>query len=120
VRAAAAVAAAAALAGSGCGSDASAGQETELGPLRAGSVAALAQCSDWTQGSKEQKVATVQDIRDMVNQTGTVEPTTDLDDEDALALLDRACENDFASGFRLYKLYTRGSAFSSITGDPVP
>jgi hypothetical protein len=120
VRAAAAVAPAAALAGSGCGSDASAGQETELGPLRAGSVAALAQCSDWTQGSKEQKVATVQDIRDMVNQTGTVEPTTDLDDEDALALLDRACENDFASGFRLYKLYTRGSAFSSITGDPVP
>jgi hypothetical protein len=116
-----AAAAAALLAGAGCGSEASgAGEQTELGPLRGGSVAALAQCSDWVHGTQDQKVATVQDIRDMVNQTGTAEPTTDLNDPDAVALLDRACSNDYASGFRLYKLYTRGAAFSSITGNPQP
>ncbi len=112
---------AATLVVSGCGSEASgAGEVTELGPLRGGSVAALAQCSDWVGGNRDQKVATVHDIRDMVNQTGEVEPTTDINDDDAVALLDRACSNDYASGFRLYKLYTRGAAFSSITGDPVP
>lgn len=113
--------AAASLFGAGCGSGASgSGDQGEVGPLRAGSAAQLAQCSDWAEGTRDEKVTTIQDIRAMVNQTGTVEPTTDLDDEDAFALLERACSNSYASGFRLYKIYTRGAAFSSITGEAQP
>jgi hypothetical protein len=35
-----------------------------------------------------------------------------LDDKDAYNLFDRYCANQFARGFKLYKLYERAAAFS--------
>lgn len=100
---------------SGCGSGSAEGDVAEVGPMRAGSVASLAQCSDWVAGNREQRLATLHDIRAQVNQTGS-EPTTDLGDEEAYGVLQRTCSQSYASGFRLYKLYTRAAAFSSLTG----
>jgi len=100
---------------SGCGSDPAKGDISEVGPVRAGSVASLAQCSDWTAGDREQRLATLHDIRAQVNQVGS-EPTTDLSDDQAYAVLQRTCSQPYASGFRLYKLYTRAAAFSSLKG----
>jgi hypothetical protein len=37
-----------------------------------------------------------------------------LEDEQAYELLENWCGNDFARGFKLYKLYTRAAAFSSL------
>lgn len=84
--------------------------------MRAGSVASLAQCSDWAAGDRDQRIATLHDIRAQVNQTGAAEPTTDLSDEKAYAVLQRTCSQPYAAGFRLYKLYTRAAAFSPLTG----
>lgn len=83
-----------------------------VGQERAGSVAALVQCSDWNVGSEDERWATITDIRAQLNQAGADGPTPDLPDGEAYDLFERACANDFAAGFRLYKVYARGAAFS--------
>lgn len=91
-------------------------QVTGVGSIRAGSVAQLAQCSDWNGGTKPERLATIADIRAQVNQAGADGPTPDLTDEAAYALFERACANDYALGFRLYKLYLRAASFGALTG----
>jgi hypothetical protein len=114
------VATALALVGCGEGAtdgEAGAGATAEasgVGKPIAGSVAPLAQCSDWNEGTREERLATIADIRAQLNQAGADGPTPDLPDDEAYALLERACANDFATGFRLYKLYARGAAFSHL------
>lgn len=97
----------------------SAGSESDeppvgVGQVRAGSVASLAQCSDWVEGTEDQRQVTIGDIHDQLNQAGADGPTPDLPAEDAYALFERACANDYAAGFRLYKLYARAGAFSTL------
>jgi hypothetical protein len=94
--------------------------EYGVGQMRAGSVAQLAQCSDWVEGTDAQKQVTVDDIQAQLNQAGADGPTPDLSDEDATALLDRMCAHSFASGFRLFKLYARGAAFAPLAVDGLP
>lgn len=118
-RLAALVAAAAVTAAiAGCGDDGTnlpTGSGTEgVGMVRAGSSAALAQCSDWLTGTDEQQQQTIDDIYNQLNQAGADGPTPDLPDDEARALFDRACTNDYAAGFRLYKLYARTAAFSNL------
>lgn len=100
----------------GGGASASGVDVTGVGQVRAGSVASLAQCSDWNAGSEEERLATIADIRNQVNQTGADGPTPDLSDAAATTLFDRACANDYALGFRLYKLYLRAASFGSLSG----
>ena len=38
-----------------------------------------------------------------------------LDDKQAYDLFDRACKQQLAKGFKLYKLYSRAAAFSQRT-----
>jgi hypothetical protein len=85
-----------------------------LGPVTAGSVAQLADCSDWKRGTRPQRLATLADIRAHVNLLDGTVLTPALDDERGYRLLQSACGNDFASSFRLYKLYARASAFSFL------
>jgi hypothetical protein len=108
------VAAAASLAA--CGESGSPGGEevVGVGQERAGSVAALAQCTDWNEGTEEEKRATVGDIRVQLNQAGADGPTPSLPEQETYELFERACANDYAAGFRLYKVYARAAAFSSI------
>ena len=91
--------------------------ETEpigVGEYRAGSFAPLAQCSDWNEGTEEEKLATVNDIQGQLNQAGADGPTPDLADDEAYALFERTCPRGYASGFRLYKLYARAAAFAPL------
>lgn len=106
----------AAVALGACGNDkpSSDAEATGVGQVRAGSVASLAQCSDWNAGTEEERLATVTDIRAQLNQAGADGPTPDLPDAEAYALFERACSNDFASGFRLYKIYARAAAFAPL------
>lgn len=107
--------AAAAVALTACG-EAASGDEpiSGVGQERAGSVAALAQCSDWNAGSEEERLATIADIQAQLNQAGADGPTPDLLNDEAYDLFERACANEFAAGFRLYKVYARGAAFSRL------
>lgn len=101
-----------------CGDDAQADRDvTGVGQPIAGSVAPLAQCRDWSAGTEEEKLATIGDIRAQLNQAGSDGPTPDLTDQEAYDLFERACANDYAAGFRLYKVYARGAAFSSRLGE---
>ncbi len=85
-----------------------------LGQVTAGSVAQLAQCSDWKDGTRAQRLATIADIRAQVNlRDGTVQIPA-LSDERAYRLFQSACSNDFAASFRLYKLYARATGFSYL------
>ena len=99
-----------------CGEDEATGDEAAVGvgQERAGSTAALAQCSDWVEGSEEERRATIADIQAQLNQAGADGPTPDLPADEAYDLFERACANEFAQGFRLYKIYARGAAFSRL------
>ncbi len=109
------------LLAAGCGEDDSQARPVvPLGKQVGGSVAPLAQCSDWQGGARERKLATVEDIRSQVNRTDTGIETPALSDEEAVALFDRACAATYSKGFRLYVLYARAAGFGPLLRDPEP
>jgi hypothetical protein len=85
-----------------------------VGGVRVGSVSYLAQCRDWVAGTEEQRLATIADIRAQINtgDPGVQNPT--LSDEAAYDVFENACSHDYATGFRLYKLYFRASAYEPL------
>lgn len=115
--------AAAVLALAACGGDSAeseAGEADPLGEVRVGSVAQLAQCRDWNGGTRAERLATIDDIREQVNLQDAPVKTPELSDEVAYEVLDNTCANDFADSFRLYKLYARATGFASFADQPTP
>jgi hypothetical protein len=114
VRLAAAVVGSAALAIAGCGGDSS-GSEPGSGVPGLVAPIEIADCTDWKEGSTEERLGTIRQIREFTGgpvagdsgATGAI-----LDDEDAYDLFESYCANEFARGFKLYKLYGRAAAFS--------
>lgn len=107
--------AAIAIAGCGGGDDSSEGVGQQ-GPQLAEPIN-LADCRDWNAGSAEERLGTIRGIRDFL---GTPVPGTDssreaLDDEQTYDLFEGWCANEFARGFRLYKLYARAQAFAGAS-----
>jgi len=103
-----------ALALGACGGDGAQEEPEALGETRVGSVAQLAQCRDWNAGTREQQLETLDEIKAAINlKDGPVE-TPELSDEAALDVIDSTCSNDFADGFRLYKVYARAAGFASF------
>lgn len=79
----------------------------------------LADCSDWKNGSLAQRLGTIHQLKNFaggeVVGSSAAAPAGSgavLDDKRAYDLLDGACKNAFARGFKLYKLYERAAAFS--------
>lgn len=108
---------------SGCGDDGASGSSESasgaepLGRVLGGSVAQLAQCSDWVKGTEPEKLATIADIRSQVNRQDTSVEAPPLTDDEALELFDNACSESFAEGFRLYVLYARAAGFAPLLRD---
>ena len=90
-------------------------QISGVGEVRTGSTAQLAQCDDWLDGTPAERLATIGDIRAAVSQSGTVGPMPQLSDDEAYEVFEKACANDFATGFRLYKVYLHSAAFAPLT-----
>ena len=82
------------------------------GRLLVGSVAPLAQCKDWTRGSRDERLATIEDIREQVNLKDSAVKTPELSDKAAYRVLNGICRKPYAASFRLYKLYARADAFA--------
>jgi hypothetical protein len=104
------------LAVAGCGSQNEA-QEDEADPVGqelGGSVAALAQCSDWAGATEAQKLATIEDIRSQVNREDAGVTASALTDEQALKVLDHGCAVPGSQSFRLYIMYARAAAFEPL------
>jgi hypothetical protein len=117
--AAALIVAVAALAG--CGGGSSTQPQVDVGP-NVGQPISLADCHDWNQANTEQRLGTIQQLKDFAggpivgnNASSPAGRGAVLDDKDAYNLFNRYCANQFARGFKLYKLYERAAAF---TGAP--
>jgi hypothetical protein len=78
----------------------------------------LADCTDWQQGSVEERLATIEQIRNFLggHVAGTESSGKVLGDDEAYDLFESYCENEFARGFKLYKIYARAAAFSGLAG----
>ena len=103
----------AALLVAGCGGETSQGPSDDVGPALAAPIN-LADCRDWNAATPDERIGTIDQIQNFVggpapgtgSGTGTV-----LDDDRAYDLFETACANEYARGFRLYKLYSRAAAF---------
>lgn len=105
-----------ALALAGCGQDEEPQAKAKpVGEVLAGSVAPLAQCRDWNAGTREERLATIEDIREQVNLKDSAVKTPKLSDKAAYRILNTTCHRNFAGSFRLYKLYARATAFAPYT-----
>jgi hypothetical protein len=102
----------------GCGSGSGNPPQVDVGP-NVGAPINLADCNDWNQADTTQRLGTLQQLKDFAggpvvgnnasdpSGTGSV-----LDDKQAYNILDNYCKNQFARGFKLYKLYERAAAFA--------
>jgi hypothetical protein len=110
-RAAVAVVAATALSGCMGGGD---GQQVQ--GSRIARPTQLVQCRDWVKANPRERAGTIDVLREFAGgPTGSPAGTgRTLEDDEAFSLFDRWCEQSYAEGFRLYKLYTRAAAFKSL------
>jgi hypothetical protein len=102
----------------GCGGGDATGSSSSAKPVGdpvGGSVAALAQCRDWNAGTEAEKQATIADIRSSLTLQSQEKSGTALSDERAYEVFERYCAEDFAQGFRLYKLYAQAAAFAPLS-----
>ena len=85
-----------------------------VGPLVAGSVAALVTCRDWNGANEDERQATIADIRRQLapQDSGIEEP--ELTDEEAESVFDNGCKIESSGGFRLYKLYAQAAGFVTL------
>jgi hypothetical protein len=86
---------------------ADAGDRESLGPIN------LADCTDWNGASEDARRRTIAEIRRFAG--GPVPAAGGggavITSGQAYRLFENTCANDYARGFKLYKLYTRGAAF---------
>jgi hypothetical protein len=85
-----------------------------VGPMVAGSVAALVTCRDWEGADETERLATIADIRKQLapQDSGIKEP--ELTDDEAEEVFDNACKIESSDGFRLYKLYAQAVGFVTL------
>jgi hypothetical protein len=97
----------------GCGGS-DGGGSAGGGPAALDESIELADCTDWNEGSVEERLGTIRQIRTFVSGPvpGTGGTGVTLDDEKAYDLFQEACSHSVAQGFTLYKLYVRAAAFS--------
>jgi hypothetical protein len=101
----------------GCGGGTNTQPQVDVGP-NVGQPINLADCHDWQQANVEQRLGTIDQLKGFASGpiignnasspsgTGSV-----LDDKQAYDLFNRWCEQTYARGFKLYKLYQRAAAF---------
>jgi hypothetical protein len=109
----AAIAAALALAGCGADSSSSGTPQGNVGGPAIDVPVQLADCTDWEDASVEERLGTIAQISNFVGgPVGTAGGHgATLTDDQAYDVMEGWCGNEYARGFRLYKLYTRAAAF---------
>jgi len=102
------------LVGAGCGDDE---DRTDPGSSAISSPdvqtsAREADCADWNRASVSDQQVIVESIAEFQGggPSGTVGRT--MPTEQAYEVFERFCENDYASAFKLYKIYARAAAFT--------
>ena len=114
-RAAAGVAAALAITFGACGGSGSDEQAQKRAPAPNPTEVRLVDCADWRAadaGRREQIVAAVRTFAGGESGSPGGHGAT-LDDAEAARLFDNYCAQDFATRFKLYKLYARAASFGA-------
>jgi hypothetical protein len=81
-----------------------------------GAPVKLADCAHWRAAGPRQRAGTVREIREFAGGptgSGNTRGAT-LADDRAYKLFQSYCERDFATKFKLYKLYTRAASFGQL------
>lgn len=86
-----------------------------LGTERAGSVVQLADCTDWRQGTRAERMATIAVIRGQLTPQRSKTAASPLPDARAYEVFDKACAHEGATRLRLYKLYARLQGFAPLS-----
>jgi hypothetical protein len=86
-----------------------------VGLSRAGSVAQFADCGDWKKATREQRLATIADIRGQHTPQNSESAASPLSDERAYEVFQEACSPVWADSLRLYKLYVRVQGFAPLS-----
>jgi hypothetical protein len=104
------------LALAACGGESESGDEKAkpVGDVLVGSVAPLAQCRDWAGGSRAERLATIDDVREQVNLKDSPVQTEALSDNAAYRIISSVCARPGTDGLRLYKIYARADAFAAF------
>ena len=107
---------ASALIAAGCGAQSNADEPPAepLGQELGGSVAHLAQCSDWVEGTEAEKLATIEEIRSQVNREDAGVTASELSDDQAMEVFNNGCSRPYADGYRLHVMYARAAAFEPL------
>jgi hypothetical protein len=111
----AAGAALAAISIGGCGADSSPKTTTPKRSVAA-QPASTANCAYWRAVDDPDRYAVIRAVRSFAgSQVGSASGKRGrvLDDRVAYRVMDSYCARDFATGFKLYKLYTRAAAFGA-------
>jgi hypothetical protein len=115
-----AILAAVAFIAAGCGGGTNTQPQVDVGP-NVGQPIALADCHDWQQANVEQRLGTIQQIKDFAggpvvgnNASSPSGRGPVLDDKQAYNLFNGWCSQSYASGFKLYHLYQRAAAFANV------
>jgi hypothetical protein len=84
------------------------------GTSRAGSVAQFADCGDWKAATREERFATIADIRGQHTPQQSTTAASPLSDERAYEVFQEACSPEWADSLRLYKLYVKVQGFAPL------
>jgi hypothetical protein len=92
-----------------------AGGESEPAPRAAGASLGApirnADCADWRQATPQERRRSIDDIAAFAGGPVNSGSGRTIDSDKAYRLFERTCSQQFARGFKLYKLYTRAAAF---------
>ena len=85
-----------------------------VGPRIAGSVVQYADCGDWTRGTRRERDATVDELRDQLTAQSERDTTSPLPDERAYRILQKSCSQSYAGSLRLYKLFAKAQGYAAL------
>jgi hypothetical protein len=103
-----------AILGAGCGDsdDAGGSGSSALGSPDVQTTARETDCTDWNDATVEERQIIVESIGDFEGGAPTGTAGRTLPADRAYEVFERVCGNDYASAFKLYKIYVRAAAFS--------
>jgi hypothetical protein len=102
---------AALAAGCGDSEDSADPGSSALGSSDLQTTAREADCTDWDDASVEERRVIVESIAEFEGGAPTGTQGRTLPEDEAYDLFERLCEQEYASAFKLYKIYARAAAF---------
>ena len=85
-----------------------------VGPRIAGSVVQYADCGDWRKGTRREREATVDELRDQLTAQSQRDTSSALPDDRAYRILQKSCSQDYAASLRLYKLFAKAQGYAIL------